>query len=133
MAFLPSEFGLIEMRLPLPECLDAAFKTDPADWFVLARGRLPHKTANAVIDNQVHEDFLADHVRRFATQNIHAHGRFDIPKKQFDVPPLKIQIRQLAGGIGFHIQQGRDEVKGGNSKAGLLHRHFDLPEDEDCW
>ena len=123
----------MEMWLPLPECLDAGFKTDPADRFVLSRGRLPHETANPVIGNQVHEDFLVNHVRRFAAQNVHPHGRFDIPKKQFDIPPLEIQIRQLGGGIGRSIQQGRDEVKGGHSEAGMLHRHFDLSEDEDGW
>ena len=76
----------------------------------------------------MHQYFLAHHVRRFAPQDVHAHGGFDIPKKQFDIPALEIKISDVVSWIVFSIEQGGDNVKRIHSEAWLIHGDFDLPQ-----
>jgi len=91
-----ADFGL-EVWFPLSQSLYTAFKADPTHSNAFVPCRLKHESANAIVCNKVHGDFLAYHLRRFTAQNIHVHGGFDVPEEQFHIPTLIINISNLAG------------------------------------
>lgn len=128
-----ADFGLIEMRFPLPKRLDTALKTDSAYLLTGLFCCLNHEITNTVIGDQVHHDFLAYHVGCFATQNIHAHRRFYIPKEQLNIPALEIKIGQIIGCIGLCIQQCGDDIEALGSESGLTNAYFYLPQKKGFW
>ena len=83
---------------------------------------------NAVVGNKIHQELFANHLRRFAAQYIHPHGRLDIAKKQFDVPAFKVQSGQLFGRISLSIKQNGHNVKAYCSEPRTVHRDLDLPQ-----
>lgn len=62
-----------------------------------------HEQSNAVIDDQMHQDFLAHHRRGLTPQDIHTHGGFDIAEAQFNIPTSVIKISDISGTVGFCI------------------------------
>ena len=90
---------LVELIFPLPQGLDTGFEADSARSRLNLIGRIKHQQANRVVRDEIHQDFLPDQSRCTTTQNIHAHRRLDIPKEQFDIPALDVQVGQFAGAI----------------------------------
>jgi len=84
----------IELWLPLSQSLDAGLKADSPGCFLYRFGRIKHEQANGVVGDQVHQDFFVHHRRSAATQDVHPHGRFDVPNEQLDIPALIIKIGQ---------------------------------------
>ena len=46
----------------------------------------------------MHDDFLADRLRTFTFDKVHAHRGFEVTKEQLDVPTLEIQISKIGSG-----------------------------------
>src|SRR5690606_23480921 len=128
-----ANFSLIKMRFPLPKRLDTALKTDSAYRLTSLLCCLNHEITNTVIGDQVHHDFLAYHIGCFATQNIHAHSRFYIPKEQLNIPALEIKIGQVVGCISLCIQQCGDDIEALSSESGLINADFYLPQNQGFW
>ena len=124
--FLTAHFALMEMRLPLAQRLHAALKTDSSHALALCARRVNHKTTNTVVGDQVHEYFLAHHVRCFTAHNVHTQGGFDVAKEQLNIPSLKVKFSQFVGWVLLSIEQGGDEVKCSHPEARRVDADFNL-------
>ncbi len=80
------------MGLPVTKGLHAALETHNPNLKIRFFRSLIHQSPDAVVGDEVHQDFLADHLRRSAAQNVHVHGRLDVVEKQLDIPPLEVKL-----------------------------------------
>nr|QNO42265.1 hypothetical protein OICIIDJB_00005 [Methanosarcinales archaeon ANME-2c ERB4]QNO43100.1 hypothetical protein MLBHKIFI_00005 [Methanosarcinales archaeon ANME-2c ERB4]QNO43284.1 hypothetical protein CFCDKGLG_00003 [Methanosarcinales archaeon ANME-2c ERB4]QNO45333.1 hypothetical protein MAODPDDD_00002 [Methanosarcinales archaeon ANME-2c ERB4]QNO45494.1 hypothetical protein PALFMHCA_00004 [Methanosarcinales archaeon ANME-2c ERB4] len=51
-------------------------------------------------------DFLTNHVRCFAPQNIHLENRFDETEVHFDRPPFRVKFADLLSCNFFWVKEG---------------------------
>jgi len=89
--------------------LNGSLETDAAHWNPLVPCGLVHESAGAVVGNEVHQNFFANHFRGFAAQHIHAEGDLDLAEEQFDIPAPEIEFSQFGSGIGHGVKQGSDK------------------------
>ncbi|MDO8947147.1 MAG: hypothetical protein Q7U88_08310 [Desulfocapsaceae bacterium] len=59
----------------------------------------------------MHQDFFTNRLWRSAVQDIQAHSRLDVAKKQLDIPPLEVKLGNLLSRILLGIEQGGNDVK----------------------
>ncbi len=97
----------VESVGPLPECVAGALEAYALDRDVVQCCGMLHETADTVVGNGMHDYLFADHRRRFATQNVHAHCDLDIPKKQLDGPAPEVQPAKFFNGPFDGGEQGR--------------------------
>lgn len=100
--------GLNELRLPVSQGLQTGFEAHPAQGNGIGLSRLHHEQPKAVVNDQMHEDFLAHHGRCLSAQNVHTQCRLQVAKIQFNGPALVVQIGQIVGGVLIRIGQRRD-------------------------
>ncbi|PZA14546.1 hypothetical protein DNK49_21405 [Azoarcus communis] len=77
---------LMELRLPLPQGLDAGFETDSARRAFDGVGCVDDQPTHSVIGNEVHQAFFLYQGGGSASQHIHPHGRLDVAEEQFESP-----------------------------------------------
>jgi len=118
------------MWLPVTKGLHTAFEAHNSNRKIRFFRSLIHQPPDTVVGDEVHQDFFADHLRRSAAQDIQAHGRLDVAKKQLDIPPFEIKLGKLLRRISLGIKQGGDDVKPLYSESRMFHRDFDLPQDK---
>jgi len=118
------------MRFPIAKSLQAPLETDNSDRNVGCFRSFVHQSSYAVICNEMHYDFFADHIRTLASQDVHTHCGFDVAKEQFDIPPFKVKVGQFLGRILCRVKQGSDNVKLLSSEAWIVDRHLDLSQDQ---
>ena len=123
-----ADFRLVQMRLPVAQGLQTALEADRPNRQTRLLGRLEHQVANAVVGDEVHQDFFADHVRCLAAQDIHSHGRFDIAEEQLNIPALQVEIGQVSSRILDGVQQGGHEVELSGPKPWIGDCDLDLPQ-----
>jgi len=99
------------MWLPVTKRLHAPFEAHQANFKVRFFCSLVHQPPDAVVSDEMHQDFLSDHLRCFAPQDIHPHGRLDVTEEQLDIPPLEVKFGQFRRRILPGIKQGGDDVK----------------------
>ncbi len=93
----------------------------------VGHGSLPHEPADEVVGDEEHGDFLFDHGRGKTTQDLHAHGGFEVAKTQFDSPTQTKQVCQGGGGIGLGIQQRGDQGDNRGAEPRDENAEADLP------
>src|SRR3989339_1414903 len=118
------------MWLPATKGLHTALETYNSNRKIRFFRSLIHQPPDTVVGDEVHQDFLADHLRRSAAQNIQAHGRLDVAEKQLNIPPFEVKLGKLLRRISLGIKQGSDDVKPLSSESRMFHRDFDLPQDK---
>ncbi len=70
--------------------IDRAFETDPCAANVVRAGSFGNQAAYEVVSDQISQQLLMDHGRRFASQFFHSHGRFQIAEAQLHIPSASI-------------------------------------------
>jgi len=80
---------------PLRPHLHGVLKTQLAWRYGGVRGCLRHEQAGQIVGEQVDPYLFLIHLRGIATEDVHAHSRFDIAKVQLGVPTHPIQVGQL--------------------------------------
>lgn len=74
----------------------------------MSLGRLPHQEANEVVGEQVHGDFLSDHVRTLTAKHVHPQMRLETAKVEFHRPAIAIEGANLVRRVFDRIQKGGD-------------------------
>ena len=67
--------------------------------------------------DQIGQQFLFGHVRRFAAQLFHAQGGLEIAQAQFQPPAPGIEGDQFLGRVELGVQQGGDQGDAAAAKA----------------
>ncbi len=127
-AFYPVQPPLVQMGLPVAQCLETALETDNPNRKIRCLDRIQHQPPDTVVGDKVHQDFFPDHVRRPAPQDVYPHGRLDVAEKQLDIPALEVKIGKFSSGIVRGIQKRGDDVKVPNPEARIGYRNLDLPQ-----
>ena len=90
--------GLREQGRPLAKRVGGFLEADSQRRRVVLGGGLEHECADEVVGDEVHAQFLANHLWGFAFQDVHAHGGFHIAQKQFGQPAFAIEVGEGAFG-----------------------------------
>src|SRR3954469_12503723 len=112
----------------LSESIQSAFEADSLQRNRSDSGRLLHEQSNQIIGDEMHENFLLDHLRGFTTEHIHLQHGFEIAKGQFNLPALPIKSGQLQGRIFFGVQQRRHEDDFARAYFGASEGGFNNPD-----
>jgi hypothetical protein len=94
-----------------PRDVQAAGKRQPVRIHLGLQGRLVHKPADGVVDQQVRPHLLDDPVRILAAQHHPSAALVGLQliQRGLVLPPLRIQRRQLGGGRALGIQDRRQQ------------------------
>ena len=68
--------------------------------------RLRHDRSDRIIRQQIHPDFVTNHVRCFTPQNIHPDNCFDESAIHFDKSPFRVKLTKLLSCNLFWIKEG---------------------------
>jgi hypothetical protein len=115
---------------PTTKSLQATLETDNPDFDGSLFCGFVHQPPNAVVSDEVHQDFFTDHFRRSASQNIHPQGCLDVAEKQFNIPPLEIEFGKLLRRILLGVQQGGNDIETLCPETRMLDRDTDLSQGE---
>ena len=91
---------------PLSESIGGSLETDTVEGCTVQSGGVLHEAANTVVGNGMHDDLFADHCRRSAAQNVHAHCDLDVPKEQLNGPSPEVQPAEFFNGPFGGVEQG---------------------------
>lgn len=109
--------GGIESVGPLTECVECALETDSCQVdSIESRGPL-HESTDKVVDDSVQEDLLADHLRRQASQDIHAESDLDVAEEELHGPSAQVEFGDLCSRIGNVVGQRGDHDNGFGAEA----------------
>ena len=75
----------------------------------LACGGLAHQQSHQVVGQREHRRFLKDAFHRLAVQGIHAQGDLEVFEVGFDLPPIKVELRQRRFGIAIGVDECCDQ------------------------
>jgi len=95
---------------PVAQGVEAALEADAFQRDVMEMRGLLHESAHEVVGDQMDVEFLLDHGRALAAQDIEAEGGLDLGEVEFDVPTLRVEFADGVGGIEHGIdERGGDE------------------------
>ena len=69
------------------EGVEGAFEADAIEGRAVSRGSTVHEGADEIVGDEVHPELALDHVGAFAAEDVEAHGRLDVAKKELGAPP----------------------------------------------
>ena len=108
--------------------MKATFETNNSDFNVRFLCGFVHQPSDAIVGDEVHQDFFSAHLRHSASQDIHPHGCLDIAEEQFNIPSLEIEFGKFFRRILLDVQQGDDDIESLRPESRMFDRDTDLSQ-----
>ena len=93
----------VDQGLKSFQCLHRSFEADGPRLDVVPKSGLSHDRVDEIVGEDVSPDFLANELRRFASQDTHLHRRLDRSQIELVVPTRTIQKGEILLGRLFWV------------------------------
>ena len=111
---------------PVAQGIEGTLEADALQGNVVEMSGLLHEGAHEVVGDQMDLEFLVDHARALAAQDVELEDGLDLGKVEFDGPAPGVEFANGVGGIKRRVRQGG----GKQDETGAEPRRLDDDADQ---